>query len=79
MDKYHVACGLAGIYAGKLKKNSNGEWADRSLCTDAAIESVRDYLFDMCTGQGVASQSLKWKRKDGRIVQLSLSIFDGEE
>ena len=72
MADYHVGCGLAGIYAGTVKKNGK-EWQNKSLVTDEAINAVRDYLLlqlkpdDKCTG-------FEWKTKDGRIIKLMLSV-----
>lgn len=43
MADYHVGCGIAGIYAGTVKKNGI-EWQNKSLVTDEAIDAVRDYL-----------------------------------
>ena len=38
MPQYHVGCGLAGIYAGILKKP--GEWKVKNEVTDEAVSSV---------------------------------------
>lgn len=43
MKKYHVGAGIAGVYAGKLKKNGE-EWADKSEVTDEAMSAVAQYL-----------------------------------
>ena len=43
MAEYHVGCGLAGIYAGTLKKNGY-EWMNKSLVTREALDSVAQYL-----------------------------------
>ena len=43
MAKYHVGCGIAGIYAGTLKKNGF-DWLDKSCVTNEAIDSVAQYL-----------------------------------
>ena len=76
--KYHVKCGLFGIYAGILK-NKN-EWKDKTECTDEAIEAVRDYMVDQCLG-GLdyslgKNGGYSWKLKDGRSVELKVSIKD---
>lgn len=72
MAEYHVGCGLAGIYAGTLKKNGR-EWQNKSDVTNEAIDAVRDYL---CLGiTGVQkSNGFEWKTKDGKIVTLMLTI-----
>ena len=43
MAEYHVGCGLAGIYAGTLKKNGQ-EWRDKSDVTREALSAVAQYL-----------------------------------
>lgn len=43
MAEYHVGCGLAGIYAGTMKKNGF-EWLNKSCVTNEAIDSVAEYL-----------------------------------
>lgn len=44
MAEYHVGCGLAGIYAGILKKNGK-EWLHKSNVTREALSAVAQYLF----------------------------------
>lgn len=74
--KYHVNCGMFGIYVGILKNKE--EWKDKSDCTDEAIEAVRDYLVQECLGGLDCSKDTKggysWKLKDGRIVKLIVAI-----
>lgn len=43
--KYHVGCGMAGIYAGTLKANGE-EWISKSDVTDEALAAVAQYLLD---------------------------------
>lgn len=43
MADYHVGCGIAGIYAGTMKKN--GEWKDKSDVTTEAMSAVAQRLF----------------------------------
>ncbi len=72
MAEYHVACGLAGIYAGTLKKNGY-EWQNKSCVTDEAERAVLDwYLSNMKNGQN--SFGYEWKMKDGRTVSLVATI-----
>ena len=77
MAEYHVACGIAGIYAGVLKDVN--EWKDKTECTDEAIVAVRDYMVDECLG-GINGNKFtggyQWKLKDGRTVQLIVKIID---
>ena len=76
-NKYRVACGAFGIYAGTLKTNGV-EWKDKSDCTDEAIEAVRDYLVQECLGGLDCSRGhnggYSWKLKDGRTVKLMVTI-----
>lgn len=43
MADYHVGCGIAGIYAGTLKK-SNDRWLNKSCVTNEALSAVAQYL-----------------------------------
>lgn len=45
MAEYHVGCGLAGIYAGTMKKNGF-EWLNKSCVTNEALDSVAQYLLE---------------------------------
>ena len=45
MAEYHVGCGLAGIYAGRLKKN-RCEWIDKSDVKDEAFAAVAQYCIE---------------------------------
>lgn len=73
MAEYHVGCGMFGIYAGTLMPNKK-EWKNKSQVTDEAIEAVRDYLFDEFIKNDKTEGGYEWKRKDGRIVQLTISV-----
>lgn len=44
MAEYHVGCGLAGIYAGRLKKNGY-EWIEKSDVTKEVLQCAMDYLY----------------------------------
>ena len=72
MAEYHVGCGLAGIYAGTLKK-SGIEWQNKTLVTDEAVDAVRDYLM-LQLKQGEHCTGFEWKTKDGRSIKLMLSV-----
>lgn len=78
MSEYHVACGLAGIYAGILKTKE--EWKDKTECTEEAIEAVRDYMVDDLLGGLECANGTcggySWHLKDGREVQLKIEIKD---
>jgi hypothetical protein len=43
MAEYHVGCGIAGIYAGTLKKNGI-EWLNKSEVSHEALCAVAQYL-----------------------------------
>lgn len=45
MAEYHVRRGLAGIYAGTLKKNGE-EWQNKTDVTIEAIREVAMYLIE---------------------------------
>lgn len=80
MADYHIAAGIFGIYAGILKNKE--EWKDKTERTDEAIEAVRDFLIDNCLG-GLACKKTttggyQWTLKDGRIVELRVTIKDKE-
>lgn len=76
MQKYHVSAGLCGIYAGTLKNER--EWKDKSNCTDEALEAVRDYLCDEFIKDGNISGGYEWKRKDGKVVELRVTLKENE-
>lgn len=77
MQKYHVHAGLFGIYAGIPKDER--EWKDKSICTDEAIEAVRDYLCDEFIKNGNVSGGYVWTRKDGRVVELRVTLKDASD
>ena len=43
MAEYHVGCGIAGIYAGLLKKNG-AEWKTKTDVTHEALCAVAQHL-----------------------------------
>ena len=83
MADYHVGCGAFGIYAGTLEPKNKNLWRNKTDVTDEAIGAVRDWLILDCLG-GTANPKEKtggyqWKLKDGRIVELRISIKDKED
>lgn len=82
MAEYHVGHGLSGIYAGTLKPHKNPnkplEWKDKTLVTEEAIETVRDWMIFDCLGGPDCSKGAQggyaWTLKDGRTVKLLVSI-----
>ena len=75
MDAYHVGCGIAGIYAGTLKKNGQ-EWHDKSEVTDEAIECVRDWLVSKAQNEGKKKFGYSWKLKNGGSINLFMQMED---
>ena len=74
MAEYHVGCGAFAIYAGTLQ--------NKTECTDEALGAVRDYMVQECLG-GLHGDKLtggyEWDMKDGRIVELRVTIKDGDK
>ena len=72
MAEYHVGCGAFAIYAG-----------NKTECTDEAIDAVRDYMVRECLGgfdcSKAKSGGWSWKLKDGRTVELIVSIKGDNE
>lgn len=81
MAEYHVGCGAFGIYAGTLNK-SKTMWQNKSECTDEALCAVRDYMVQELLGgiecKQATSSGYKWTLKDGRVVELRVTIKDGD-
>ena len=78
MAEYHVGCGTFGIYAGTLNARNKNMWKNKSECTDEAINAVRDYMviellggFDCIKS---VSSGYKWTLKDGRVVELRITV-----
>lgn len=79
MTEYHVGAGLfGGIYAGRLNKNCN-RWLNKTDCTDEALCAVRDYLKDKAETNKQNRFGYEWKLKDGRTVELMLTINGGTQ
>lgn len=83
MAEYHIGCGAFGIYAGTLNSRNKNMWQNKTECTDEAICAVRDYLVQKLLGgldcEKATSSGYEWTLKDGRIVELRVTIKDGEE
>ena len=82
MAEYHVGCGVFAIYAGLLNKDKT-MWKNKTECTDEAINAVRDYMVSEVLGGLDCSKKnsggYEWTLKDGRIVQLMISIKERDE
>lgn len=83
MAEYHVGCGAFAIYAGTLNPRNKNMWANKTECTDEAIDAVRDYMVDQCLGGFDCSKAkyggYEWTLKDGRTVELTIAIKGGEQ
>lgn len=77
MADYHVGCGLAGIYAGVLKKNGE-EWLHRSEVTNEAIDAVIGHMYFQIP-EGESSIAYHAKLNSGKTVLLSLEVFEDEK
>ena len=74
MAEYHVGCGLAGIYAGTLKKNGE-EWLHKSDVTDEAILSVIQHMYFQLS-KGETSMAYAVKMNGGKYVRLKIEVSD---
>lgn len=70
MAEYHVGCGIAGIYAGRLNKKGD-MWLDKSDVTDEALRAVATYFL----GHEEALQFEIY----GNTYVLSVSKIESEE
>lgn len=72
MSEYHIGCGIAGIYAGRLNK-AKTMWLQKNDVTKDALASVRDYLRSHIE-DGKNSFGYEWNIKDGKVVSLVVSV-----
>lgn len=83
MAEYHVGCGAFGIYAGTLNSKNKTLWQNKTECTDEAICAVRDYMVQECLGGFDCIKSntggYEWKLKDGRVLELRVTMKGGTE
>ena len=81
MAEYHIGCGAFGIYAGTLNSRNKSLWQNKSECTDEAMNAVRDYMVQELLGGfdgDKATGAYEWTLKDGRVVELRVSIKEKE-
>lgn len=80
MTEYHGECGAFGIYAGTLEPRNKSLWRNKSDVTEEAIEAVRDHMVMELLGgfdcSKASSSGWEWKLKDGRTVELRVTIKD---
>lgn len=74
MAQYHVGCGLAGIYAGTLKKSGN-EWQNKSDVTQEAIDAVVLHMYFQVP-EGENAFAYGFKMRDGKYARLKLELSD---
>lgn len=69
MAEYHVGCGLAGIYAGTIKKP--GEWKNKSEVTAEALRSVAEYMLGQLK-EGDQAYEITWTNQTtGKKIVLT--------
>ena len=74
MAQYHVGCGIAGIYAGTLKKSGN-EWLNKNDVTNEAISAVMMHMLGKVK-EDENSFAYMNRTKDGRYLRLKLEVAD---
>ena len=79
LDNIVVECSpLTGtLRIGRLGKAKTHliEWEDRE---DEILCAVRDYLYKRAEENNLKHFGYEWTRKDGKIVELSVAIRDGD-
>ena len=73
MAEYHVACGMAGIYAGTLNKQQT-EWQDKSDVTEEARQAVIQYEKDRLENQGSLGETAKYTFKNGDVLTVTYRL-----
>ncbi len=76
MADYHVGCGLAGIYAGTIKKP--GEWKSKSDVTDEALRAVAEYMLGLIK-EGDQAYEITWTNQTtGNKIVLTCHRQEGD-
>lgn len=70
MPKYHVGCGIAGIYAGTVNKKGD-EWINKSDVTQEAIKAVMAHMYFEIP-EGEKAYALATKMHNGDYVRLTI-------
>ncbi len=73
MAEYHVRRGLAGIYAGTLKKNGE-EWQNKTDVTTEAIREVGMYLLE----NGIEVRFGRFGRGNGHYTLKMSRLVGGD-
>lgn len=80
MPEYHVGAGVFGIYAGVLNAKDKTRWQNKSVVTEEAIESVRDWMVSTCClDEGKTTGGYAWTAKDGSTVELRVTIKEKDD
>ena len=74
MAQYHVGCGIAGIYAGTLKKNGV-EWLNKSDVTNECIHAVVQHMYYQIP-KNENRFAYGFKMLDGKYVRLMIESTD---
>ena len=61
------------LRVGRVNKNRTKflEWAERE---DEILCAVRDFLYNKLVDNGINTFGYEWTRKDGKVVELRLTI-----
>ena len=73
MAEYHVACGLAGIYAGTLNKQGT-EWLNKSEVTEEARKAVIQYEKDQLKSEKRLKETIKYTFRDGDALTVTYEL-----
>ena len=77
MAEYHVGCGLAGIYAGTIKKPD--EWKNKSEVTAEALRSVAEYMLGQLKAGDKAYEITWTNQTTGKKIVLTCHREDIDE
>lgn len=66
------------LRVGRVNKSKTKflEWADRE---DEILCAVRDFLYNKSINEGLDTFGYEWTRKDGKIVELRLTIKEASD
>lgn len=81
MAEYHVGCGIAGIYAGTVKRNG-AEWKDKTEVTDEALLAVANYIIMEARARHeneAEYHGFTWPTKNGRVLHLKAKITEEKD
>lgn len=73
MAEYHVACGMAGVYAGTLNKQRT-EWRDKSDVTEEARQAVIQYEKIRLESQGSLGETAKYTFENGDVLTVTYKL-----